>query len=297
MNTENKKTIGVVMIVKNEKDHLRKCLESVKDADVIYIADTGSEDDTVVIAKEFTENVFTDYVWKDDFADARNFIRQKAETDWCLSIDADEILEVGGMDKIREIIENAQDADLHFSVRMTAQGNGFVHDLPRIFKNTEEVKWLGIAHETLSPFQKNLTDIVIEYGSSTAHALDENRMQRILKKIVESDECAPRDLYYYAREFYYRRDYVKAAELFEEYVLVSKWIPEKADGLLYLSRCYFYSGKGDMARSTCLKAIEQNPDFKEALIFMSEIHFEPWKHKWEKLASVATNEDVLFKRQ
>jgi hypothetical protein len=36
--------------------------------------------------------------------------------------------------------------------------------------------------------------------------------------------------------------------------------------------------------------------FKEALLFMVELHYEPWKGKWLRLAEVATNEDVLFIR-
>src|SRR5690606_8958773 len=46
----------------------------------------------------------------------------------------------------------------------------------------------------------------------------------------------------------------------------------------------------------CLRAIQINPDFKEALLFMSEIHFEPWKSKWANIAKMATNKDVLFIR-
>ncbi len=53
---------------------------------------------------------------------------------------------------------------------------------------------------------------------------------------------------------------------------------------------------GSDARSTCLQAINLNPDFKEALEFMSEIHHEPWKSKWKKIADSSENTDVLFIR-
>ena len=47
------------MIVKNEENYLRKCLESVKDvADEIVIVDTGSTDQTIEIAKEFDAKIF-----------------------------------------------------------------------------------------------------------------------------------------------------------------------------------------------------------------------------------------------
>jgi glycosyltransferase involved in cell wall biosynthesis len=60
------------MIVKNEEDHLRKCLESVRGLfDEIVIVDTGRTDRTKEIAREFGAKVF-DFVWIDDFAAARN---------------------------------------------------------------------------------------------------------------------------------------------------------------------------------------------------------------------------------
>lgn len=288
--------ISACLIVKNEKDHIRDVLSSLAGVDEIVVADTGSLDNTVELAREFTENVFTDYQWADDFAAARNYALSKCTGDWVISIDADEVLEPGGVEKIRKIVEGARADQWHFSVEMTAKGTGAKHNLPRIFRNDGSVSWVGAAHETLYPVQRNLTDVVITYGSSTAHALDPDRMLRILAKVVNSPEATPRDLYYYAREFWYRQDYVNAERIFTEYVSIATWAPEKADALLYIARCQFILQKGDKARATCLEAIVINPDFKEALLFMAELHFEPWKHKWERLAEAAKSEDTLFKR-
>jgi glycosyltransferase involved in cell wall biosynthesis len=288
--------LSACLIVRNEKDHIRDVLSSLTGVDEIVVVDTGSIDNTVDLAREFTDKIFTDYQWNDDFAEARNHARMKCEGDWILSIDGDEVLEKGGAEKIRALVENARADQWHFSVLMTAKGTGATHNLPRIFRNDGSVIWVGAAHETLSPVQANRSDVVITYGSSTAHALDPDRMLRILAKVVNSPEATPRDLYYYAREFWYRRDYVNAVRLFEEYVSVATWPPEKADALLYIARGYFILQQGDKAREACLEVIGLNPDFKEALLFMAELHFEPWKHKWERLAEVATNEDVIFKR-
>jgi len=288
--------ISACLIVKNETDHIATVLSSLEGFDEIVVCDTGSGDDTVEIAKRFTDEVYTDYIWNDDFAEARNHALSKCTGDWALSIDADEVLEEGGLQKIKDIIALATDDQLHFSVQMTAEKTGQTHLLPRLFRNNGVVQWVGEAHETLHPIQRNVTDLVITYGYSTAHSLDSNRMLRILTKLVESENSTPRDLYYYAREWYYRADYEKSCNLFSEYITVATWAPEKADALLYLARGYFQLQKGNEAREVCREAIMLNPDFKEALLFMAELHFEPWKHKWERLASAATNEDVLFVR-
>ena len=59
-------SISLCMIVKNEEKNLERCLSSVKDLfDEIIIVDTGSNDNTKEIAKEFTDNIY-DFEWKND---------------------------------------------------------------------------------------------------------------------------------------------------------------------------------------------------------------------------------------
>jgi len=108
--TKNPK-IAVVMIVKNEEEMLHRCLDSVKEADYIYILDTGSEDNTIEVAKKHTKNVYDDYKWNDNFAEARNYILNKVKKDlkdeliYCISIDADEFLH--DFSKLREAVDKA----------------------------------------------------------------------------------------------------------------------------------------------------------------------------------------------
>ena len=54
--------ISLCMIVKNESDILRRCLDSYKSiADEIIIIDTGSTDNTKEIAGEYTDKIY-DYM-------------------------------------------------------------------------------------------------------------------------------------------------------------------------------------------------------------------------------------------
>lgn len=283
--------LSVCLIVKNEEAMLARCLESVKEADEIIIVDTGSTDETVNIAKKYTDHVYTDYRWKDHFAEARNHSLSKATGDWVLSIDADEVLEEGGIEKIRKLVEGSTSNT--FSVKM--KGGANTHFLPRIFKR-ETCQWKGRAHESLTPVERNHTDIQIEYGYSPAHKNDPDRMLRILTKAVDENPTSARDHYYLAREFFYRKKHEKALEHFSECIKYSRWSPEKSDAYLYKARCLFTLGRGEEARESCLRAIQQNPDFKEALSFMAELHYSPHKEKWQKMADVAENKDVLFVR-
>jgi glycosyltransferase involved in cell wall biosynthesis len=102
------KTLNLVMIVKNEERCLARCLESVKGlVDDIIIVDTGSSDSTKEIALSFGAKVF-DYVWKNDFSDARNFSLSKSDSDWNLILDGDEYLAQGNREDILKFLENTQ---------------------------------------------------------------------------------------------------------------------------------------------------------------------------------------------
>ena len=82
--------ISVAMIVRDEEQNLRRCLESVQDlVDEIVVVDTGSVDATVEVATSFGAKV-SHFTWVDDFAAARNFALAQAAHPWRLVLDADE---------------------------------------------------------------------------------------------------------------------------------------------------------------------------------------------------------------
>ena len=85
-------SVSLCMIVKNEEDVLERCLESAAGlADEIIIVDTGSIDRTQEIAARFTDRIF-DFPWQDDFSAARNESFSHASMDYCLWLDADDLL-------------------------------------------------------------------------------------------------------------------------------------------------------------------------------------------------------------
>jgi glycosyltransferase involved in cell wall biosynthesis len=101
-------SLGLAMIVKDGAETLRDCLASVAGlTDHIVIADTGSTDGTVQLARELGAQVL-DVPWQDDFAHARNAAITALATDWVLVLDDDEELDPKARHKIPDILENAK---------------------------------------------------------------------------------------------------------------------------------------------------------------------------------------------
>ena len=288
-----KDKIIVCMIVKNEEDVLDRCLKSLEGVDEIVICDTGSTDNTVEIAKKYTDKVYTDYEWNNNFAEARNHALSKCDEGWILSFDADDVLKTP-VSEIREVINNNKDKN---AITCVFKSGISEHTFPTMFYN-KHIKWAGAAHNYLVGINRiGYSNILIERGNSPTHQKNPNRTLNILFKEVEKNPEKPRELYYLARELYYKKRYKEAIQYFDKYLKIGYWKPEIADAYLLKARCLWNSMKGQEARDTCMKAIQTNPDFKEALRFMSHIHYEPMKTQWRKFSEIAENKDVLFIRR
>jgi len=80
--------VSVTVITRNEADDLAAALASVAWADEIVVVDSQSTDDTVAIARRFTERVVA-REWPGYIAQ-KNYAASIAGNDWILSLDADE---------------------------------------------------------------------------------------------------------------------------------------------------------------------------------------------------------------
>lgn len=112
----NVPTLSVCMVVKDEQACIGPCLNAIKSlADEIIVVDTGSKDRTSDIARIFGARVFR-FGWKDDFSAARNYSLQKADGDWILVLDADEIIANEDLAHVRQAIQSCKNRPTAFSV-------------------------------------------------------------------------------------------------------------------------------------------------------------------------------------
>lgn len=292
----SKKTVAVAMIVKNEEAVLGRCLESVKDADAIYILDTGSQDRTIEIAQRYTPYVFIDYIWTDNFSDAQNLIKSRVKEDFILSIDADEQLLVP-FDEVRKAVELATD-----TVRVTMVPEGdletTVFEFPRLFRNSPDIFWVSPIHKHLNlPGDgEPVGNVRIMYGWSPAHANDPDRSLRILEKTVAEEKNPVRNLYYLAREYWYKERYWECIDTFKRYAKVAHWPGELADAYLTMAQAYVALGKGEKAAKACFQAILINANFKEAIAYLASIVMPENQRQWVRMARTANNEGLVWKR-
>jgi tetratricopeptide (TPR) repeat protein len=147
-------TLSLAMIVKDEEEHLGRCLESVAGwVDQLIVVDTGSTDRTVEIAHEHGAEVLH-HAWTGDFAAARNVSFEAATCDWVMYLDADEMLVDGEGPRLRALLGHVwREAFFLVETNYTGgleDGTAVTHNALRIFRNRPEYRFEGRMHEQIA---------------------------------------------------------------------------------------------------------------------------------------------------
>jgi glycosyltransferase involved in cell wall biosynthesis len=286
--------LSVSLIVKNEESCLETALKSVVGADELIVVDTGSTDRTKEIALSFGAKIF-DFPWIDDFAAARNESLKHCTGDAVFIIDADEELEPGGLEKIREALATMGNART-LAIKTISRKAGYMHYSVRAFKRCPEIFWKSPVHNYLSVLEEARAEVSLFYDHSESHKDDPDRAVRMLSKAIALNPQAVREVAYLAREYWTRGDYPAAIRWYEDYLTRETRAAGMAEGLLMLAYCYNRSGNREKAKDCCIRSIGINTNFKEALILMASLCGPKNSERWKEFAETANNDCVQVVR-
>lgn len=141
--------VSAAIIVRDEADHLRRCLTSIAAlCDEIVVVDTGSTDESLSVADSFGAR--TDVrPWDDDFAAARNHALAMAAGRWILYIDADEELSCDAP-SVRSMLAEADDV-VSFRVWFRSRRAYSPYLEYRLWRHRDDIRFHGRIHETMVP--------------------------------------------------------------------------------------------------------------------------------------------------
>lgn len=255
-------SISLCMIVKNEADTLPRALESVKGvADEIIIVDTGSEDRTVEAARNYTPHIYP-FEWIDDFSAARNYSFAKATKDYCMWLDADDVLLPADRDALIAL-KNSLDPSvdivmMRYHAAFDSSGSPtFSYYRERLIKNNRTYVWHGAVHEAITPAGSVFySDIAVTHQKTKPG--DPDRNLRIYTQLLERGESLDaRERFYYAQELYYHQRYRESISVLAAFLDADDgWIENKLEACRTISFCYRALGDKKSALQALLRSLE-----------------------------------------
>ena len=224
-------TLCLCMIAKDERKNIARCIQSVQGfASEIVVVDTGSTDDTPVIAESLGARVFN-YAWDESFSNAKNFAIAKAQSDWLLLLDADEALDADSRPIIEEFIRTTQLDGAHLRIRnYTGRFNQDAYSLHsgfRLLRNHKNYLFRGSIHEQItadigediSSRFTTLKAIVHHYGYLEEQVNEKQKRKRnipLLEKELERNPNDPFNIFNMGNEHLAMSDYTTALSYYQK---------------------------------------------------------------------------------
>lgn len=299
-------TVSIAMIVKNEADHLGRCLQTLAGhVDEIVVVDTGSTDGTQALAQRYGARLF-DFAWRDDFAAARQYAFDQATGAWVGWVDADDV--VLGAEHICAQAATAPEPVGAFYWRYVAGrdrwGNATCEFWrERCVRNDGSFRWEGRIHEVLvaqRPWQTLRTpDVVVEHRSAPASGTAKSaRNLAILEAgYAASDPPSPRLLYYLAREEAAAGRADEALTHFAEYLRIAPWDDERYLAQTQVADLLCAQERYGEAIDASLQALKVCPHWPNAYFALARCYYflQDW-HKvihWSEVGRAMPAPDTL----
>ena len=279
----DKATVSLCMIVKNEEKNIKKCLDSVKDVvSEIIIVDTGSTDNTLEIAKNYNPKIIH-FEWTGDFSEARNKSIEYASGDYILFLDADEYIDRDNLSFFKNLKKPVLPHSYYVKIinftEIEGNSNYFVeHYFTRIWTNNLNFKFVGKIHENLIYDDPSIkpscffSDVTIFHSGYLKDEISrKNKMERnlqLLKSAIQEDPENGFHEYNLAIQYKNMGILDKAVEHFNymQDKQKNKIFPAYyIFGISALSSTYIQMGRYTEAINTAKKALQINENFKEAL--------------------------------
>jgi tetratricopeptide (TPR) repeat protein len=284
-------TVSLCIIVKNEKNHLSRCLESAKPVvDEIIVVDTGSDDETKDIARIFGARVY-DFKWSHDFSAARNYALSKAAADWILVLDADETLSPSDYANLKKVLEHSAGQPAAYRIQTRNYSNQvntlgfrsnrgeyaeekgmgwFPSDKVRLFPNDPRIRFEYPVHELVEPsLQRHKIPIqecsfpIHHYGTlDEAHAIQKRLKYKKLGnkklRIYSKNHSALKEA---AVQSARTGNHAEALELWRRFV---KLEPNSAEAYLNMGSACWNLRRHAKAEENARIALALDPALKEA---------------------------------
>ncbi len=279
--------ICVYAICKNEEKFVDRWYNSMKEADEIFVLDTGSTDKTVELLKNYPINLAIKEIkpWRFDIArnEALKLIPDKF--DICVATDLDEVFKPGWRKEIEKVWK-PNTKRLHYIYNWSLDENNkpIISFLSEKIHARKDYKWINPVHEVLK-YEGHDEVIAKNEKIILNHYPDSNKSRSsylpLLELAVKENPNNDRNTHYLGREYMYYEKWNECIDTLIKHLSLDNatWKDERSASMRFIARAYQKLRRFEEARMWLKKAITEAPHLRDP--YLEEALFEYQLNNWE----------------
>lgn len=233
---------AVYSIAKDEEKFVERWAASAAQADLILLADTGSTDRTVEIARSVGVEVISVHVvpWRFDIARSAALAAVPADIDWCIALDLDEVLLPGWREALDGLDPSVTRPSYPYTWSWNPDGSFGLRYLGDKVHSRAGFRWTGPVHETLEPYGSQTIVRTFLPGFEIHHFPDPTKSRGhyldLLAMAAKESPTDTRRSFWYARDLLFAGRHEEAMAEFDRFLsLPGGWSVERSRAIRYIA--------------------------------------------------------------
>ena len=300
----NKYRICVYAICKDEEKFVDRWMDSMNEADMVVVTDTGSTDDTVTKLRKRGATVFEEKIVPWRFDTARNISLSHVPDDMDIAVctDLDEIFRPGW----RKFLEEAWTSDItmaNYLYNWSLKKDGTPYTQFTYFKIHVKdcYEWTCPVHEYLKFKSKKLREKkVFVPGMILDHHPDSSKSRGsylgLLESGVKENPLDSRMAYYLGREYMYSQRWEDCIKTLKTHLKLptANWKEERCASMRWIAKSYHNLDKNDESYNWYFRAISELPNMRDPYIELAKAAYS--LNDWETVL-LMTSEALRIKEK
>lgn len=275
--------VCVYAICKNEEKFIERWVNSMKEADYIVVADTGSTDNSVNKLKSLGVNVYSINVnpWRFDEARNQSMKLIPSDVDICVCTDLDEVFENGWREQLEKCwADDTTRLRYNYNWNFDKYGNPATSFYINKIHSRHDYKWTHPVHEVLTYIGKEKEKEKVCEGILLNHYADNNKSRSsylpLLEMSVQEDPLDDRNMHYLGREYMFYQEWNKSIDTLEKHLKMpsATWKDERCASMRFIARCYIALNRLEEANMWYDKAILEAPYLREGYVEKATLEYQ-----------------------
>ena len=282
MTTMNKYKICVYAICKNEEKFVDRWMDSMSEADLVIVTDTGSDDNTVQKLQSRGAIVYQEQInpWRFDVARNLSLNHVPEDVHICVCTDLDEIFEEGWRQRLEQSwTDDTKTGKYIYNWSLKPDGTPDVQMHYSKIHARNGFQWGYPVHEWLIYTGEEPQKTTFIEGIVLNHYPDSTKSRGsylpLLELAVDEDPTGSRVHYYLGREYMYKAQWKKCIDTLLKYLSLpsSFWKEERSASMRWIAKSYYQLNNVTEAYRWYYRAIAETPAMRDPYVECARIAY------------------------